>query len=158
MNEKIRQTALELLTRRDYAQRELIQKLKAKGHPLHEIELVIHRLAETGLINEKRFTENYIRKQASKGQGPQSILIKLKAYGITDETIAELLKITDNAWFSEIHKVWQKRFKNTLPHDLKSRAKQMRFLQYRGFTREQIDNLFSSLSFSTKDNGEMETT
>ena len=39
-------------------------------------------------------------------------------------------------------KVWQKRFKGTVPRDLKTRAQQMRFLQYRGFTPEQIKLLF----------------
>jgi regulatory protein len=56
--------------------------------------------------------------------------------------IAKQLQITDNAWFTEARNVWQKHFKGKLPTDFESRAKQMRFLHYRGFTREQIESVF----------------
>ena len=57
--------------------------------------------------------------------------------------IAEQLEITDNAWFECARKSWQKRFKGQLAKDFKARAKQMRFLQYRGFTPEQIESVLS---------------
>ena len=44
----------------------------------------------------------------------------------------------------KVHKVWQKYFKN-LSNDLKLRAKQIRFLQYRGFTHEQIEYALGSV-------------
>ena len=55
--------------------------------------------------------------------------------------IAKHLQITDNAWFAEAQKAWQKQFKGNNSCDLKLRAKQIRFLQYRGFTREQIESV-----------------
>jgi regulatory protein len=58
--------------------------------------------------------------------------------------IAEVTQITDNAWFAAAYKVWRKHFKGILPTDFLLRAKQMRFLQYRGFTREQIEFTFKS--------------
>lgn len=95
-----------------------------------------------------RFTENFIYWRRNKGYGPIHISNELKARGIPSEMIAEHLDITDNAWLIEVRKLWQKRFKNKAAKDFKSLAKQMRYLQYRGYTREQIDSVVPS-SFET---------
>lgn len=143
MQGKIRQAILNLLARRDYSQRELLQTLQKKGHAADDIIPVLAGFVQTGLINETRFTENYIRWRAAKGYGPLRILQELQIRGITAEMIADQLQIADNAWFIAARQVWQKHFKGNMPKDFKNRAKQMRFLQYRGFTREQIADVFS---------------
>lgn len=51
--------------------------------------------------------------------------------------------MADNLWFEAARKLWQKRFKGIVPRDFKSRAQQMRFLRYRGFTDDHIDNLYN---------------
>src|SRR4029077_14436536 len=99
-------------------------------------------LNRSGLLNDARFTENYIRWRRGKGFGPVRISLELQARGISDEVIAEQLKITDNAWFADARKLWQKHFKNQRNSDFATRAKQIRFLQYRGFTQEQINSIF----------------
>lgn len=139
--EKIRQTALRLLTRRNHSQQELLQKLRGRGHSTEAILPILQDLLRVGLLNDASFAEHYIHWRRQKGYGPDRIALELKARGITPETIAELLQITDNAWFIEIQRVWRKQFKGAVPTDFKSRAKQMRFLQYRGFTHEQINSL-----------------
>lgn len=108
---------------------------------------MITALVQEGLINEQRFTENYIRWRRGKGYGPLRISAELQTRGILPEMIAEHLQITDNAWFAEARKVWQKYFKGKMPEEFKLRAKQMRFLQYRGFTREQIAAVFGKDEF-----------
>ena len=64
--------------------------------------------------------------------------------GIAKEMIEDHLDITDNAWLAEVQRVWQKRFSGQHPADLKARGQQMRFLQYRGFTEEQIATIFDA--------------
>lgn len=130
------------LARRDYSQYEITQKLKMKGYDLSEIEEVITDFVQAGYINDGRFAENYISWRRKKGFGPLHITLELEARGISKAVIADLLEITDNAWFAEAHKVWLKHFKGHFPEDFKTRAKQMRFLQYRGFTQEQIEGVF----------------
>lgn len=131
-----------MLTRRDYSSYEITQKLKVKGFPIADIGTVVADLCQSGLINELRYVENYIHWRRNRGYGPQRIFMELQIRGITPETIAEQLEIADNAWFIEARKVWQKHFKGKLPNDFKTKAKQMRFLQHRGFTREQIESVF----------------
>lgn len=105
---------------------------------------MVANLAHAGLINERRFTENYVYWRRAKGFGPHRICLELQARGIPDEMIAEHVQITDNAWLADIHKVWQKHFKGKPADDLKSRAKQMRFLQHRGFTQQQIESVLKT--------------
>lgn len=99
-------------------------------------------LNEHQLLNDQRFTENYIISRRGKGYGPEWITQELRLKGIPLEMIAQHLDIADNAWFTEVRKVWQKKFKGKLPTDFKSKAKQVRFLQYRGYTRDHIESLF----------------
>jgi regulatory protein len=132
-----------MLSRRDYSRHEIAQKLKTKGFETNEIQTVITQMAEEGLINEQRFTESYIHWRRQKGLGPLRIAQELQARGIDADMIAEQLEITDNAWFAQARKVWLKHFKGKIPSDFRLRAKQMRFLQYRGFTREQIESVFT---------------
>ncbi len=146
MTQKIRAIILNLLTRRDHSILELTQKLRIKGHVTEEITAVIADLVQIGLINESRFAENYIRWRTMKGYGPMRISQELQIRGIASEMIADQLDITDNAWLTTVRKCWQKHFKSRIPTDFKQRAKQMRFLQYRGFTREQIASVFSQIA------------
>jgi regulatory protein len=140
----LHQTILTWLSRRDYSCHELTQKLKAKGYTPAEYTPIITELLASKLINESRFTENYIHWRRTKGYGPLRISLELQKRGIPQEMIAQHLQITDNAWLAEAHKVWQKRFKGHAGNDFNARAKQMRFLQYRGFTQEHIENVIDT--------------
>lgn len=96
------------------------------------------------MLSDLRFTEAFIHDKRAKGYGPIRIRLELMQRGIAEDLIEDELKIADNSWLIDARKVWQKRFKNRIPHDHKSRAQQMRFLQYRGFTNEHINRLFHS--------------
>lgn len=98
-------------------------------------------LTHSGYLNDQRLIENFIRSRQTRGYGPERIRLELQKRGLEVETIAEQLQITDNAWLVEARKVWQKHFKGQKPKDFKTKAKQMRFLQYRGFTQEQIESV-----------------
>ena len=138
MTNKTKTHALYLLSRRDHSKAELATKLKTKGHERADIEFALNELIAEGYLNESRFTENFIHWRRQKGYGPERIAMELNSRGITDTMIAEQLNFTDNAWFIEARKVRVKHFKNQIVGDFKAKAKQMRFLQYRGFTHEQI--------------------
>ena len=142
--EKIRRHALFLITRRDHTSLELKQKLSRKDYSETNIDTVISRLEETDLINPVRFAESYTHYRRSKGYGPRRIAMELQQKGVADGVIAEQVKITDNAWFTEIRQAWRKQFKGQLPTDQKQRARQFRFLYNRGFTQDQINSVFET--------------
>lgn len=129
--------ALTLLARREHSQLELKQKLLLREHPPEDIDAVIAELKAQGLQSDERFTEAYIRTRARRGFGPRRIEIELRERGIGEDMIGAHLDAYSEMWKENIHEVWRKKY-NVIASDFDERAKQMTFLQYRGFTTEQI--------------------
>lgn len=140
----IRRAAMNLLARREHSETELFRKLHVKKYPEAETRAVISQLSQEGLLSNRRFIENYIHSRRTKGYGPMRILAELLERGLTEDFIEHHLNMSDNAWFIDAHNVWKKRFKGQQPSDFKTRAQQMRFLHYRGFTHEQIERVFKN--------------
>lgn len=130
------------MARRDYSALELRQKLLGKGYDEALVLPILDEFKTSRLIDDKRFAEQYCYWRRQKGFGPRRIQYELKSRGIPGEIIAELIKITDNAWVEKAKEVWQKHFKKATQPDSKMHAKQIRFLLYRGFTQEQIEPIF----------------
>lgn len=130
-----------MLARREHSQAELRRQLLQKNFDAKEIEMVLCDLQKEGLQDDRRFVENFIYYQKNRGAGPLRIRAALLERGIHQDLIEQHLNIDDNDWLDQIRKVWQKRFKNTQPDNLKTRMQQKRFLYYRGFTHEQIEHL-----------------
>lgn len=141
VHNEIRRTALNLLARREHSIQELKQKLLRKNFPAEEIQSVLQKLSQEKLLNEDRFIENYIHFRRMKGYGPTRIRAELLERGIQESIIESFLEKNAEIWQEHAQHVWRKKFKNKLPQDFKSRAQQMKFLQYRGFTLEQIEKI-----------------
>ncbi len=134
---EVYQHAMLLLARREHARFELAVKLAAKGfEPLH-IEPVLNSLEADDFLSDKRFAECYIRSRVNKGYGPYRIRMELQTRQVDDDIINELLHHGWD-WSERIIEVRRKRFGDVPVTDIKMRAKQQRFLQYRGFSSEQI--------------------
>lgn len=135
---------MHLLARREHSKSELLNKLIKKKFAAADIELALNQLIQENLLNENRFVENYIHFRSNKGFGPVRIRAELIERGIREDCIEPYLNISDNAWLIQGRKVWQKRFKNQLPHDRKMHFQQMHFLLYRGFTSEQVTRILNN--------------
>ena len=129
---------MDLLARREHSRLELERKLQAKGHAPVDIERVLHELSTEGLLSDERFTEAFISSRRQRGSGPIRIAMELQQRGVSEELIQCHLDEQDSQWLSVANKVREKRFGHRPPGDFKERARQMRFLQYRGFTMAQI--------------------
>ena len=141
---KIRSKAMDLLGRREHTTQELRIKLLKKDYDPSLIEDVLHALQQERLLSDTRFVEEYINYRRNKGFGPLRIQAELNARGVKQDLIEEHLNMSDNAWFAVAREAWRKRFKHGIPEDMKERAKQMRFLQTRGFMAQQIHLIFHS--------------
>jgi regulatory protein len=131
-------TALGLLARREHSRRELTRKLAARGFPDDVIAPALDELERSGSLADARFTDSFVRSRVAKGQGPQRIRAELAQRGISDTEADEVLRGTDVDWRATIRAVRRKRFGPKPPRDFAERARQARFLQYRGFDSEQI--------------------
>lgn len=154
--QEIREKVLQLLARRDYSVRELVTRLAPKFDP-DLVDQVLASFAERGLQSDQRFAENLVRGRINQGHGPIRIQAELKQKGISQPQIEQALEANPVDWYELAVTTCQRRFgspssvQDDLQEDnptdieshtrrkadLKARAKQMRFLQYRGFTMDQ---------------------
>jgi regulatory protein len=136
-----RKIALDILARREHSMAELREKLGARaGHhewEPEEVEAALEALIDDGLLSEERFVASFVGSYTRRGHGPVWLRAELERRGIAGETIAEALASADTDWREVAAEVRRKRFGDALPADFKERARQARFLQYRGFTAEQ---------------------
>lgn len=95
-----------------------------------------------GLQCDLRFTEAFVHHRISRGYGPRRIARELKEKGVSDELRQEFIDERDPQWLERIVEVRELKFGSKVPEDYKEQARQSRFLQYRGFSSEQIHRLF----------------
>ena len=97
-------------------------------------------LKAAGMQSDARYTEAYVRNRMAKGYGPVRISRELHERGIREELVAQVLAAMETDWEELVQAVRQKKFGRQVPADFKEQARQSRFLQYRGFTYQQIGN------------------
>ncbi|GAB4290635.1 MAG: recombination regulator RecX [Thiohalomonadaceae bacterium] len=135
--------AIALLAQREHSARELERKLCDKGFPFERVAECIARLQQERLQSDARYAESYVRMRAGKGYGPLRIRAELAERGVADAFMAPPLEEMDGQWSELAEQARRKRFGNKLPKDFQERARQARFLQYRGFATEHFRNVFS---------------
>lgn len=136
----VRRAAMDLLAQREHGRVELERKLRRRGAPSELIESALDRLTEEGLLNETRYLEAFIASRARAGCGPLRIREELAQRGLPRAAIEEALGECGVDWAEQLQELWQRRF-GVRPQDQKERARQGRFLAYRGYSMEQISRL-----------------
>ena len=139
----VRRTAMDLLARREHGRVELTRKLRQRGACPDMIDAALDRLTEEGLLSESRYLESYINYRAGSGYGPLRIREELSQRGLARGDIEEALRECDFNWQERLEETWRRKFAGHLPIDAKERAKQGRFLSYRGFSMDMISRLLS---------------
>jgi regulatory protein len=128
-----------LLARREHSRLELERKLLARSFPPEVVASVLDALEAGGALAAARFAESFIRSRAAKGQGPVRIRAELAQRGVNPAQTAELLRAAEIDWRAAARAARVKRFGAESPADFRERARQARFLQYRGFEHAEID-------------------
>jgi regulatory protein len=102
---------------------------------------VVRQLETERLLSDDRFMESLIQARRNRGYGPLRIQKELQEKGVAPEAIAGWLDATSREWVDDIRRVQRKKFGGRIPKSYAERARQARFLQYRGFTYDQIQQL-----------------
>jgi len=134
---KARTAAVKLLARRDFASTELKQKLQAQGFEASVVDEAVGELTTAGILNDTRYAEQFVTHHAERGQGPVRITALLREQGLPDETIEAALAAGPD-WRARAREVRIRRFGLREPANWPEKAKQGRFLQYRGFSSDHI--------------------
>jgi regulatory protein len=134
----VRTAALKLLAGRDFGRRELLARLGRKGYPAAVSGTVVDQLASERLLSEGRFVSQFIRQHAGRGHGPVRIRLELRERGIEPAAIDAALDEAGEDWVESARLARRRKFGAGLPAGFRERAKQARFLQYRGFSADQV--------------------
>lgn len=136
--------AVTLLSRKDYSNGEMRRTLHAMTDDGMDVEVVLQRLREYGYLNDRRIAENMLSRFLRKQYGPVRIRLELRQRGIAREITESVISGSDTDWFQMAAESRSKKFGDSLPSEPKERARQMRFLQSRGFTMDMITEAMTS--------------
>lgn len=136
---KARSVALRLLARREHSRLELTRKLLQRQLPKAVIETVLDEYQQQDWLSDERFAQAYTRQRIEAGYGLLRITGELSQRGVSENTDT-LKAMTLQGWCDQAMQLRRKRFGlSDLGEQLEERLRQMRFLQRRGFTQEQIN-------------------
>ena len=129
---------MDLLAGREHGRAELLRKLEKAGFDHDSASDAIDRLADEGLQSERRYVENFVQSRINQGKGPVRIRAELGERGALASLVEEALDDAGPDWRVMARAVRARKFGSQAPKDFKDKARQMRFLQYRGFEPDQI--------------------
>ncbi len=142
MARSLREKALFLLSRREYAPKELFARLMRYEEAEESSVLkLIEELVQLNYLNELRYAQSRVREQQARF-GNRKIVAMLKEKGVKDSIIEQaFLEIEEES--KRCFAVWQKKF--TAPNNAQEFAKQGRFLCSRGFAPNMVTKLLKTL-------------
>jgi regulatory protein len=148
--------ALRILTRRDYSQSELRQRLTDKGFDPARIEAALKRCLELGYLNDARYALNRATSLMNQGRAVgKRVLLDLRQHGVNEETANRALEQAREACDEELllASLLERRFAN-FDYDsapAKERRRVVHFLQRRGFTIDRIMAQLTRRGLETRD-------
>jgi regulatory protein len=146
----LRTRALQYLARREYSRAELAAKLRPYAQveddfeqlqPV-DLELLLDGLVESGYLSDERAATQLLHARRPRF-GTQRITHEMHQKGLSEELIADALPALKDSELETARDVWQRKF-GSFPQDAKEKAKQMRFLQSRGFGFDVIFRVLDS--------------
>ncbi len=131
--------ALRYLAAREHSRLELGRKLARHAEEGDDVAAVLDWLEAQKFLSEERFAESLVNRRSARF-GNSRIVSELQSHGIDEVTVAglkiELVADEDErAW-----EVWRRKFRQPAI-DAPEAAKQMRFLQQRGFSHGAIQSV-----------------
>lgn len=132
----LRARALRLLARREHSRAELRRKLAPHVEEGVDLEALLDDFTRRGWLSEERFVEQAVRAKARK-YGPLKIAHHLREKGIGESGIEQGLAQAKVGEAEALEASWRSRFGRP-PADPHDKARQIRFLQGRGFSLESV--------------------
>jgi len=138
VNKKILHQAISLLSRREHSLKELRQKLVQREYERDELTPVLDFLICEDYQSDLRAADCFFRNRVSRGYGWLYIQNELKQKGIANDVMYSVYHEQDIDWYEQVQNTYQKKFADMPIVDQKDKAKRFRFLQYRGFSLDEI--------------------
>lgn len=144
--QRLRSTAFALLAKREHSRQELKSKLLLYGASPEELEPLLAELTGNDYQSDERMAGMLVRANMRKGRGPARIQQELKKHHIEAELAEEDIEQVN--WLQQAIELRMRKFGEELPTEQKEKARQVRFLQYRGFN---LDICFKAITKNSLD-------
>ncbi|MBI3903001.1 MAG: recombination regulator RecX [Nitrosomonadales bacterium] len=131
--------AMQYLARREHSRAELRAKLLPYVQDGDDIDAVLDELVQRNWLSDERTTEMLVSAKRARF-GTQRIAHELRQKGIAENLISDAMPQLKETELEAARAVWQKKF-GVPPQDQKEKAKQVRFLQSRGFPMDAISKV-----------------
>jgi regulatory protein len=135
----LRVRAMKFLARREHSRAELRAKLLPYAQQGDDVEALLDELEKRNCLSDERAATQIVHAKRSRF-GAQRITHELRQKGIADNLINAALPALKETELAAARDVWQKKF-GIAPQDEKEKAKQVRFLQSRGFALDIVFKL-----------------
>ena len=148
--------AVRILAMRDHSEQELRRKLAApilgKNGPetlevsAEEVEQVVAWCIDNHYLDDERFVRQFIASRGRKGYGPARIRQELKQKGIAREVSESAMRECTVDWAAQAREQAQRKYGEPLPSAFAEKVKIQRFLLYRGYLMEDIQEIWRNFA------------
>ncbi len=145
----LRQKALRALARRDYSRAELSRKLKSAAAAPAELDVLLDEFEASGWLCDERFAGSAARQRQGR-YSQRYIVANLKARGVAGDTAKDVVAALEQDDYATALALWRQRFGKP-PADQKEKARQVRFLQSRGFALQIIFRILRDQGVAAED-------
>ncbi|CAM3396003.1 Regulatory protein RecX [Klebsiella spallanzanii] len=148
--------AIRILAMRDHSEQELRRKLAApvmsKNGPEtldvtpEEVDKVVEWCIDNRYLDDARFVSQFIASRSRKGYGPARVRQELNQKGISRETIESSMRECEIDWALLAKEQAQRKYGEPLPTAFAEKVKIQRFLLYRGYLMEDIQEIWRNFA------------
>ncbi len=141
-DQKLRDTAYRILSRRSHSEKELIRKLRQRGYDHRQIDSLIAEFKEKGYISDEQFAVDWINSRMMlKPRSRRMLEAELAAKGVSKSVISRALdkKLSGTDETNLAFELLERRPSRFIrDNSVDTRRKIYNFLRYRGFGNETI--------------------
>lgn len=151
---KAREAALNLLSFRARSVNELERRLKQKGYEEEIIGEVISGLERVDLLNDERFTSDFIKgRMAAKPTGKNKLFWELRQKGVPQETIDEALgEVDEDQEYEAALRLAESKVDRSPNTDIHSEKRRLSgLLQRRGFNWDIVSRVLNRVFSDEED-------
>ena len=132
----LKSRALRYLAAREHSRQELARKLARHAEASDDIPAILDWLETSKFLSESRFAESLVNRRVAR-YGSSRILSELQGHGVDEGTVSDLKRTLSLDEDQRAWEVWERKFGKRAKSSAEV-AKQMRFLQQRGFSASAI--------------------
>lgn len=131
--------AIGYLSRREHSRSELARKLAPHAESPEQVETLLDALQRDNWLSNDRFVDSLVHRRAAR-YGNARVMQEARTHQLGSDQLSELQDRLRQSELDRAREVWRKRF-GVSPETPEARAKQIRFMTARGFSRSVVSRV-----------------